>query len=119
MTVTIEIPLPCSQLVHRLNEALREVGLDVSRSFDLQSAREALVEPESCPCPYHGTSQCTCQYVVLQVSRGGGIPFTVVAHGYGEKTEVTLVEPDEGFPDEDARRQVTRQLSRLSAAVLR
>jgi hypothetical protein len=40
--------------------ALHSVRLE--RSFDLRSA---LHDQPDCPCPHHGTAQCTCQYVVL------------------------------------------------------
>jgi hypothetical protein len=37
-------------------------GIRLERSFDLRSA---LNDQPACPCPHHGTAQCTCQYVVL------------------------------------------------------
>jgi hypothetical protein len=37
-------------------------GIRLERSFDL---RTALHDQPDCPCPHHGTVQCTCQYVVL------------------------------------------------------
>jgi hypothetical protein len=37
-------------------------GFQVERTFDLHAARMSQLD---CPCPYHGTGDCTCQMVVL------------------------------------------------------
>jgi hypothetical protein len=51
----------------------------VERSFDLRSA---LHDQPDCPCPQHGTTQCTCQYVVLLTyeSAAADPPAVITAH---------------------------------------
>ena len=65
--------------VTRIIHALREVGYQVQRSFDLRSALEAALP--DCGCPHHGTEACDCQYAVLLVYANGGTPTPLVVHG--------------------------------------
>lgn len=90
MDVIRTIPLSWSEAANALIDELSRAGFQVFRSFDLQAAREALVDPESCPCPYHGTAKCTCQYMVLLVSRAGRSPVSVVIHGHDLTTRISL-----------------------------
>lgn len=68
---------------------LERAGLHVYRSFDLRSARAV---DNSCTCSYHGTEACDCQMVVLLVYEGQGTPATLVLHGHGGRTWMSLVE---------------------------
>jgi len=52
----------CEQTIAILISTMALHGIRLERSFDL---RTALHDQPDCPCPYHGTAQCTCQYVVL------------------------------------------------------
>lgn len=52
----------CEQTVSILIRTMSRHGYRLERSFDL---RNALDHHPDCPCPHHGTLQCTCQYVVL------------------------------------------------------
>lgn len=82
--------LGCDQVVNLLTRSLAARGYDVHRSFDLQSARDSLKDPESCPCPHHGTAECTCQYVVLQVSVYEDEPVSLVIHGHDDVTRLSI-----------------------------
>ncbi len=53
---------PCEQTLAMLISTMALHGIRLERSFDLRSA---LHDHPDCPCPHHGTVQCTCQYVVL------------------------------------------------------
>jgi hypothetical protein len=64
-------------------------GFQIEQTFDLHAARMAHVD---CSCPYHGTSDCTCQMVVLLVYGKGLQPLTVIAHGYDGQTSLSLVD---------------------------
>ncbi len=86
----LTIPIAVDQVVLRLTEELSAAGLEVARSFDLQSARKMLGTPHECPCPYHGTESCTCQYLVLLVNQPGAPPVTLVAHGHDDHTTLSL-----------------------------
>jgi hypothetical protein len=89
------VPLPCNEVADQLTDQLRSHGMHVIRSFDLIAARSGLVDPEGCPCPSHGTAQCNCQYVVLLVNRPGDTPQSIVAHGHGEHTVLSLHTQDD------------------------
>lgn len=52
----------CEQTIAMLISTMALHGIRLERSFDL---RTALHDQPACPCPHHGTAQCTCQYVVL------------------------------------------------------
>ena len=84
------LAVDCGRVAERLSRDLGAAGLRVTRSFDLQSARQALRDPESCPCPHHGTADCNCQYVVLLVDAGGGSHLTLVAHGHDRETHLSI-----------------------------
>jgi len=82
------------QVVTAVGAALLRRGYHVVRSFDLQNA--VTHHAEGCGCPYHGTSQCACQYVVLLAYPLDRIPvsprvFTI--HAYEHVASVTL-QPD-------------------------
>lgn len=71
------LPATCEQTVTALTATLAQHGYRIERSFDLRSALHG-----DCPCPHHGTAQCTCQYVVLLVYEMVAItpPALVTAH---------------------------------------
>lgn len=68
----------CEIVSMHLTHALNKAGLQVIRSFDLQSAREVHM---SCVCPHHGTMVCDCQLIVLLVYIQTGEPHTLIVHG--------------------------------------
>ena len=73
---------------------LQRYGFTAVQSFDLRSALSA---HPGCGCPYHGTEQCTCQYVVLLVypkAQGAQAgPIVLTLHAHDDLTQVALVEP--------------------------
>jgi hypothetical protein len=84
----------CDTIAARFESALAKHGRRSVRSFDLQSARAA--STQECPCPYHHTTNCTCQYLVLIVySAKAEPPCTVVLHEFESITRVTLDDPDD------------------------
>ena len=60
------------QIVSAVWAALLRRGYHVVRTFDLQNA--VAHHTAGCGCPYHGTSQCACQYVVLLAYPPGMLP---------------------------------------------
>lgn len=56
------LPATCERTATALAATLAQYGYRSERSFDLRTAL-----PDDCPCPHHGTDQCTCQYAVLLV----------------------------------------------------
>lgn len=85
----LEIEYPCDQAVDWIIQRLRQAGLLVMRTFDLQSARQA--QP-SCFCPYHGTDPCDCQWMVLLVYQPNQTPVAITAHGYDQQTWFSFVD---------------------------
>jgi hypothetical protein len=69
---------------------LAEAGLQTTRSFDFQIAREAHTD---CACPHHGTNQCDCQMIVLLVYGKGKRPATLVIHSRDELSQIFIVTP--------------------------
>jgi hypothetical protein len=67
----------CEQTIALLISTLALHDIRLERSFDLRSA---LHDQSDCPCPHHGTEQCTCQYVVLLAYESiTGLPPAVMA----------------------------------------
>ncbi len=79
----------CEQTVAMLTATMASHGYRLERSFDLRSA---LHNHPDCPCPHHGTSQCTCQYVVLLAYEPAtGVPPAVItAHECDGLTRVRV-----------------------------
>ena len=63
-------------------------SFQVERTFDLQAARQTHAD---CPCPYHGTKNCTCQMVVIMAHFDMQL-VTIVAHGQDSCTYLSLVD---------------------------
>lgn len=83
-----------NQVVAAVWSALLRRGYHLERSFDLQAA--IAQHAEGCGCSYHGTSPCTCQYVVLLAyppDRIPGPPRVFTVHTYEQMTWVAL-QPD-------------------------
>jgi hypothetical protein len=98
--------LTANETVIRLTSRLSKVGYQVTRSFDLQSARAELRAPEDCPCPNHGSAACTCQYVVLLVNKASEAPTTLVIHGHDDRTLVSVGGPADRQPPEALERAI-------------
>ncbi len=77
-------------------QALDRRGCLVVRSFDL---RAALATHMDCECPYHGTAQCTCQFLVLLVYGQSGAPIAVTAHSRGAQTRMQVGQDANSQPD--------------------
>lgn len=114
MVKLLNLPLPWPDVQPLLRQALEEVGLAAVQSFDLQSARDSLLDPELCPCPFHGTSQCTCQYIVYIVRQGGQPPISLEVHGFDDRTYVSLAPPSDGIIDEGTMNLVRLAMRQLA-----
>ena len=85
-------------LVARIMQRLKARGFQVERTFDLHAAR---MSQANCPCPNHGTNDCTCQMVVLLVHGQKPQPVTLVVHGHDDQTCLSLVDNDTIALDEN------------------
>ena len=95
MSQLLALEYPCDRTVYWVTESLKNAGLRVVTSFNLQSARAAA---SPCTCPHHGTADCDCQMVVLLVYGSDSSPATLVAHGHDGQTWLSLVETPEQQP---------------------
>lgn len=102
--------LNCSSedAVQQLTEALKRHGLSVVRSFDL---RVAMDSSGPCECPYHGTTDCDCQFVVLLVYGSSIDPMTVTIHSNGPSTGIEVIEASPSLGGADLRERVEASLS--------
>jgi len=85
------VAAPWQPILRQLIRRVASKGFVARTTFDLQRARRSLRNNEEVPCPHHGSGRCTCQYLVLQISRRGGSPSAVVVHGYDNSTKVALL----------------------------
>lgn len=82
---------PWQRILRQLLRRLSEKGFVVRTTFDLQLARRSLANTEEVLCPHHGSDRCTCQYLVLQMSRHGESSPTLVVHGHDNSTKLLAV----------------------------
>ncbi len=108
----LELPWACEDALDWLQHRLAQAGMQVIRTFDLQSARLAASD---CPCPHHGTQRCACQMVVLLVYKEGSRPVSVIAHGHDQQTWFALVDTAEQPADPVAAEAVQDLATRASA----
>ncbi|MEW5987586.1 MAG: hypothetical protein AB1791_13215 [Chloroflexota bacterium] len=101
-------------IVGELVTALARRGFYVVRGFDLRSALAAY---GGCPCPHHGTAQCSCQYVVLLVYGETAEPVTLTAHSCDGRTWAQIVHDATIMPDPHLVEQVTAVLGETSLLV--
>jgi hypothetical protein len=91
-------------------------GMQVIRSFDLQTARAAHVD---CECPHHGKDECDCQLVVMLVYDDQGTPITLVAHGKDNKTHFALVDPPESLQERLLKTKILQAMALEGFATIR
>ena len=88
MSHFLALPLAWERVVSEITRLLSGAGLQVIRSFDLQSARAARL---GYTCPHHGADGCNCQLVVLLVYGQDRSPVTLVVQGRDQQTWVSVV----------------------------
>lgn len=104
------VAAPWQSLLRRLSGALNGRGLSVRRTFDLQVARRSLNDVRPVPCPYHGPSRCTCQYLVLQVRRGAEGAAALIVHGHDSVTRIAVLTETGRGADKDVAAEVRKAL---------
>lgn len=80
---------PYDIAIEQVVQQIRNLGLQISLTFNLQEARHAHAD---CACPHHGTEQCDCQLVVILVYGNSPRPATLIAHGHEGKTWFSFVD---------------------------
>lgn len=97
----LTLHLPAETTVAWTIQRLMAFGFQVEKTFDLHAARVSQVD---CPCPYHGTSDCTCQMIVLLVHGQKTQPVTIVVHGHDGQTCLSLVDNENKAMDNNVIR---------------
>jgi hypothetical protein len=98
----------CDQALQITRDKLSPAGLWTIQTFNLNTARLGLHE---CTCPNHGTESCDCQLIVLMVYGDGIGPATIILHGNGGKTWVSVIEDPQQRTD-------TSLIARIRQALL-
>ncbi len=89
MTQLSTIDFPAVEAVRWVTQQLELAGLQVTRSFNLRSARTV---ETGCTCEHHADN-CDCDLVVLLVySEKSPYPITLVAHSHNGRTWLSLVD---------------------------
>jgi len=89
-------------------------GLQVVRSFDLHTVSGAHGD---CTCPYHGTADCTCQYVVLLVYGESSAPATLTFHSRDAQAQAQIVRDAYNHPEADLVEQILAALLEVALAL--
>jgi hypothetical protein len=106
-TPYLTLAKPFDEMLTWATHQLEELGFQVEQTFDLQAARQSHI---GCPCPHHGTDQCSCQMVILLVRNRGSDPTTMVLHGNDEQTNFTLVRQIGGHSDQNLKTRLSEAL---------
>jgi hypothetical protein len=90
------IAATCEQTAVALSRLLSAQGYRLERSFDLRSA---LRDQRDCACPYHETSECGCQYLVLLAYEltTSAPPIVITAHECEGITQLVIEGPQLQF----------------------
>ena len=115
-TYLLTLNLDSKKAVKRMMDRLASDGMQVIRSFDLQTARAAHVD---CTCPHHGKDECDCQLVVMLVYDDQGTPITLVAHGKDNKTHFALVDPPESLQERLLKTKILQAMALEGFATIR
>jgi hypothetical protein len=115
-TYLLTLNLDSEQAVEQVTRRLTADGLQVVRSFDLQTARSTHT---NCTCPNHGTAECDCQMVVLLVYDKRGEPLTLMAHSQDGQTQFELVDSPQQRPQPLIKAAVLQALALEGFASIR
>lgn len=85
----LSVNRPCDEALQWTMKQLSQAGLRPIQTFDLHTARGGA---HDCPCPKHGMKECDCQWVVLLVYGKAAEPVTLILHGNGGQTGISIGE---------------------------
>ncbi|NJC95432.1 MAG: hypothetical protein FIB03_03675 [Anaerolineae bacterium] len=105
----------CDQAQAWVNQQLTKDGWRIVRTFDLQVAR---VGHPGCTCPNHGTDACNCQMVVLLIYPQNGDPATLIIHGQGDKSWLSLTVSENGRTNQRFGAVIQKTLQDLADLLL-
>ena len=117
MEMTYTLETPWEEIARLLSETLGKAGLNSFPSFDLRSARRSLLDPDCCPCPSHGSVDCSCQYIIYLVDDGVGQPLSVEIHGHDHQTFITVIPPVDGDPDDPSLQMTVEAIDQLGVGL--
>ena len=77
----------CCRVEQVLIHSFDSAGIRFIRSFDLKTTQ---AKSKSFDCPYHGTSPCTCQLVIILVYPNNCCPLRLILEGRDAETHIYL-----------------------------
>ncbi|NOZ71981.1 MAG: hypothetical protein GXP38_08710 [Chloroflexi bacterium] len=109
-----ELNMPGELAAQWASQRMLQAGLSVQRSFDLQTVRAT--HPD-CPCPHHGTTACTCQFIVLLIyPQTDGAPVTLMVHSQDEHSWFELQDMPVEVQKDDVASQIVEILFAVAPA---
>jgi hypothetical protein len=111
----LTLHLNCEIAVEKVTQHLIDHGLQILRSFDLETARKSHTP---CSCPLHGTENCNCQMIILLVYDQQGGPLSLVAHGHDGETHFVLADPPQEQDQQLLRTTILHALNMESFAAM-
>lgn len=102
--------------VERVSDHLTKDGMQVIRSFDLQTAKSS---HKNCTCPHHGDAKCDCQLVVLLVYDDQGSLLKVIAHSKDHNTHFALIDPPISDRERKMKIKILQALAREGFSIFK
>jgi hypothetical protein len=104
----LDFPLDGDRAVVFTRQLLTNAGLQVARSFELDSACGSMTNNI---CPHSGEAPCNCQVSVLSVRDGITTPAYLVLHACKDTTEVFLEGGGSSALSEDLKNRIIEALN--------
>ena len=98
----------CDEVLGWVTQELQSAGFRVAQTFDLHVA--CLAHPE-CLYPQHGDVQCSCEMVVLLIYRKQEEPSTLIIHGQGNMSWISLAVPVDRHNNQQLEISIRRVLT--------
>lgn len=108
------ISVDCEALYEWIDRHLEEQGLSVTRSFDLDRARESQQE---CNCPASMTKDDHSEMIIFHVYKSSDLLATFVLHGKGGHSTLSIVEYQDLFANEDVKEQIFNSLADITSDI--
>jgi hypothetical protein len=104
----------CEALYEWIDRHLEEQGLSVTRSFDLNRARESQQE---CNCPAPKTNDDHSEMIIFHVYKNSDLLATFVLHGKGGYSTLSIVEYQDLFTNQDLKEQIFNSLTEITSDI--
>lgn len=100
---SIVVELPYENAIVAMTDRFSMHGLHVLVTFDLPFTDNPGM---NCTCWRHGSEECTCRMSVFLIYGLGASPISMLAHGYEDRTWLSLVDSLHQPVDSSARDKI-------------